>query len=221
MKNQVAYEFNPSKRYFLYHVRKGLYDAIQKHKHHLSGRMMDFGCGSMPYKSLFTVDEYIGVDFDNAGHPHETEIIDVFYNGKKIPFADNYFDSVLATEVIEHIFNIDELLLELNRVMKPNAKILITCPFVWDEHEIPYDYARYTHFSLKYLLEKAGFEIVLMDKAGNYVITIAQILNSYCVRVRFLNKFVYLINIVSTWLNTFLPKIDGLYLSNIVVARKK
>ena len=53
---------------------------------------MDFGCGSKPYKSLFNVEEYLGVDYYNEGHPHENEQIDVFYDGKNLPFPDNYFD---------------------------------------------------------------------------------------------------------------------------------
>jgi SAM-dependent methyltransferase len=217
---KVPFEFNPSKKYFLYFVRKGLYDAVFANRHHLTGKLMDFGCGSMPYKSLFKVDEYIGVDFDKPGQPHKNKLVDMIYDGKRIPIESNHFDSILATEVIEHIFNIDEVLLELNRVLKPNGKILVTCPFVWDEHEIPFDYARYTHFSLRYLFEKSGFEILVLAKSGNYVTTIAQMLNSYCTQVRFLNKLPYVINVVFSWLNKHLPNKNTLYISNIVVARK-
>ncbi len=52
---------------------------------------MDFGCSSKPYASLFKVDEYVGVDYDNEGHPHQNEEIDVFYNGKELPSLDEYF----------------------------------------------------------------------------------------------------------------------------------
>jgi ubiquinone/menaquinone biosynthesis C-methylase UbiE len=217
---KVPFEFNPDKSYFLYFVRQGLYNAVLNNRHHLIGKMMDFGCGSMPYKSLFNVDEYIGVDFEKSGHSHKNKKIDVTYDGKKIPFESNYFDSILATEVIEHVFNIDEVLLELNRVLKPNGKILVTCPFIWEEHEIPFDYARYTHFSLKYLFEKSGFEVLIFEKSGNYVTVIGQLLNCYCKKVRFLNRFTHIINILFSCLNKYLPKKDTVYISNIIVARK-
>jgi len=145
----------------------------------LKGRLLDFGCGSKPYKSLFQVDEYIGVDLMNEGHPHENEQIDVFYDGRKIPLPDNSFDSVLSSEVFEHVFNLDEILKEINRVMKPGARILITCPFAWNEHEVPNDFARYTRFALKDLLEKNGFLIIESSKSGNFVTTLFQLWNLY------------------------------------------
>jgi hypothetical protein len=37
----------------------------------------------------FYVKNYIGVDFENPGHPHSNEQIDVFYNGRKLPFEMN------------------------------------------------------------------------------------------------------------------------------------
>ena len=98
---------------------------------------MDFGCGTKPYRTFFQVEEYVGVDFENPGHPHDNEQIDIFYDGKNIPLPDGYFDSVLSSEVFEHVFNIDEVLAEINRVMKSDGKLLITCPFAWNEHEVP------------------------------------------------------------------------------------
>ena len=71
--------------------------------------MMDFGCGSKPYKSLFNVNEYVGVDYHGQGHSHVNEQIDVFYDGVLLPFPDNYFDSVFSTEVFEHVFNLENL----------------------------------------------------------------------------------------------------------------
>ena len=145
----------------------------------LSGKLLDFGCGRKPYKHLFSFDEYIGLDIVESGHNHEDEEIDVYYDGTKIPFDRNYFDCVFASEVFEHVFNIDEVLKEINRVCKQNGHLLITVPFVWDEHEIPYDFERYTSYGIKHLLEKHGFEIVNLMKTTNYIETIFQMLCAY------------------------------------------
>ena len=134
-------------------VRRGLSRGIRRHAGAMKGVMLDFGCGSKPYRELFTVDKYIGLDVVESGHEHVGESIDVFYDGKRIPFEDGFFDSVFSSEVFEHVFNLDEILIELNRVLKSGGTMLITVPFVWEEHEAPYDFARYTSFGIKYLLE--------------------------------------------------------------------
>ncbi|MBU1757988.1 class I SAM-dependent methyltransferase [Patescibacteria group bacterium] len=36
-----------------------------------------------------------------------------------MPFKNNFFDSILASEVFEHVFDIDYVLKELNRILKP------------------------------------------------------------------------------------------------------
>jgi SAM-dependent methyltransferase len=53
---------------------------------------------------------------------------------------------------------------EINRVLKPGARAIITMPFCWNEHEPPHDYARYTSFGLAHLLSKHGFRIIQLEK---------------------------------------------------------
>src|SRR5829696_811037 len=157
MSNQVPKHFRPGITNAFYFIRNELYKKIKQYAPQLTGKLLDFGCGSKPYQSLFTnVSEYIGLDYEGAGHSHANERIDVFYNGKTIPFPDAYFDSVFSSEVFEHLFNLEEMIPELKRVMKEQAILFITCPFVWNEHEVPVDYARYTQFALKHLLERNG-----------------------------------------------------------------
>lgn len=233
MPDMVPNQFNPSISHPFYFIRKFLFQAIKQNSHFLTGRLMDFGCGSKPYKSLFNVEEYLGVDYYNEGHPHENEQIDVFYDGKTLPFPDNYFDSVLCSEVFEHIFNLDEILKEINRVMKPGSQIMITCPFVWNEHEIPYDFARYTRFALQDMLNKNGFEILHFEKAGNFITTITQLWILYwhtilykkikkvsALRILYKGFFVILPNGLGIILNKLLRSESSLYLNNVVVAKK-
>ena len=144
-----------------------MYKKIRQFAPQLQGRLLDFGCGTKPYRGLFTnVSEYIGLDFENEGHSHRNENIDVMYDGKTIPFADKHFDSVFSSEVFEHIFNLEQMIPELNRVMKKGAKLFVTCPFVWNEHELPNDYARYTQFALRHLLEKMVLKFWCRTKAA-------------------------------------------------------
>jgi len=158
-----------------YFIRKGLHVAIKKLAGELKGDVLDFGCGNKPYRSLFTqCRSYTGMDIEKSGHGHENEQIDVFYDGHKFPFPENHFDGVFASEVVEHVFNLEEILSEIKRVLKPGGKFLFTCPFVWPEHEVPYDFARYTSFGIQSLLEKNGFRIVKQHKTGHFFEVVLQ-----------------------------------------------
>jgi SAM-dependent methyltransferase len=227
-------DFSPSLLHPFYFVRTGLKDGILKFSPLMTGRLMDFGCGSKPYKTLFNVTEYIGVDYENEGHPHINEQIDIFYNGREIPFSDQYFDSIICSEVFEHVFNLKDILKELRRVLKPDGHMLITCPFVWNEHEIPYDFARYTRFALVSMLKDSGFEIVEFHKAGNFVTTIFQMIALYFFTVfkgiwrkvfvlRWFYKFTFFLlpNVFGVILSKLLVKNYSLYQNNVLLVKRK
>lgn len=226
-------EFNPDLSHPYYLIRSGLYKSISQLSPALAGKILDFGCGSKPYQQLFNCEEYIGIDFVNPGHPHEGENIDIYYNGKTIPFPDNHFDSILCSEVFEHIFNLDEVLIELHRVLKPGGSILITCPFIWKEHETPNDFARYTLFALESILTKQSFVPVATQKAGNFIEAITQIWIlflydhiysvfkiSFLTRIPFKFIFFMLPNMIARGISKLFKVPDTLYLNNVILYKK-
>ncbi len=215
-------------------IRRGIEKDIAILSKKTTGKLLDFGCGSKPYKKYFThTDAYIGLDIEQSGHLHTNEQIDVFYDGKKIPFEENYFDSAFSSEVFEHVFNIDEVLAEIHRILKPNGQLLLSCPFAWPEHEIPYDFARYSSFGIKSVLEKNGFEIMEQKKTGHFFEVIMQYLIFYIFcfipkKPLFIYYIIHQIFILPLLLFTLiisaiLPKImkrKDLYFNNILLVRK-
>lgn len=161
-------------------IRKGLKVKIEELARQLNGKVLDFGCGAKPYAPYFKhAEEYIGLDIEKSGHEHANEPIDVYYDGKIIPFAENHFDAVFSSEVFEHVFNLEEVLPEINRVLKPGGKLLFTCPFAWPEHEVPYDFARYSSFGIKAIIERNGFKITEQYKSGHFFEVLMQYLILY------------------------------------------
>ena len=77
---------------------------------------------------------------------------------------------------MEHIFEPQDFLSEAKRVLKPGGYMLITVPFMWDEHEKPYDYGRYTSFGLKHLFNKNSFEVINFEKSTPGIECIFQLL---------------------------------------------
>ncbi|KYJ86924.1 class I SAM-dependent methyltransferase [Sulfurovum riftiae] len=212
-----------------YFARKGLYQNISELTPSLNGKLLDVGCGTKPYKKLCDVEEYIGLEIDDGGE-REHKYADVFYDGEKIPFEDKYFDSVMSNQVFEHVFNPNQFLKEINRVVKLEGFFLLSVPFVWDEHEQPYDYARYSSFGLKYILSENGFEVSEYRKSNNGLEVIFQLLNDYIYKTTltqsiYINLLIMLIvmapiNLIGMVLSKILPKNNDLYLDNIVLARK-
>jgi len=212
-----------------YFARKGLYKNISELAKNLKGRILDVGCGQKPYKNLFDYKEYIGIEIDTPEN-RKNKKADYFYDGKVIPFPNDSFDSVITTEVLEHVFYPNEFLKEINRVTKMGGFLLITVPFVWDEHEQPFDYARYTSFGLKHLLNISGFEIIKHRKSNNGIELIFQLFNTYIYKIiwqknTFINLLILLlvmapINLLGIILSSILPKNNDLYLDNIILAKK-
>lgn len=237
MSSTVPKSFRPGLNNPFYFIRRALLKKVEEYAPKLEGKLLDFGCGSKPYQSLFiNVKEYIGLDYEGAGHSHKDESIDVFYDGKKIPFTNDHFDSLFASEVFEHLFNLEEMIPEIKRVMKKGGKILITCPFVWNEHEIPIDYARYTQFALKHLLEKNGFTILSQDKSGDFTMALYQMKMVYTsqhfipaipllgkskfFRTSIAPAIYFVMNSWFTFKHWILPKRKDWYLNNIILAQK-
>lgn len=165
-----------------YFARGGLRDAITGMAPRFSGRLLDVGCGTKPYRSLFMVDEYIGLDID-CETSRERGIADCFYGGDSFPFGDDSFDCILCNQVLEHVFTPNEFLGEIARVLIPGGKLLLTVPFVWDEHEQPNDYARYTSFGLRTLLERNGLKVLQHEKLGADASILFQLANAYLFKV--------------------------------------
>src|SRR5437763_12479302 len=231
--NGISREFNPSITQPHYLIRTRLLRAIHQLAPRLQGKLMDFGCGQKPYRSLFTVQEYIGVDFENPGHSHLNEAIDVFYDGRTLPFPNDHFDSIFSSEVFEHVFNLPDIIRELNRVLKTGGQILITCPFAFGEHEVPNDFARYTSFAIRSLFMTHGFEVVEQVKTGNSTEAISQL------RLMYLHQHIYprlkkipivrsafrlitytTINFGTLALSAMLPAGKDLYMNNVLLCKK-
>lgn len=203
----------------LYIIRKTLLKSIKRNATNITGIVLDFGCGSSPYRNLFNYKKYIRVDFINEGHPNQNNEIDVFYDGKKLPFDSMYFDSIICTEVLEHVPNTKEIMRELYRVLKPGGRAIFTIPFVWNEHEIPYDFYRFTQFGIAKKLEEAGFIIVENKKTTCTVHTITQLVSN-AMHLTLFTRNLY-INIIINFLFIFPVNFIGLLMGYIIPDRKK
>lgn len=148
------------------------------------GRLLDVGCGSKPYQRIFEahVDEYVGLELAESfertaaaasGAP------DVLYDGKRMPFDDESFDTILCIQVLEHTPEPQALLNEVARVLRRGGMLVLSAPFAFRLHELPHDYFRYTPFGLEAMCRRAGLTIEDTWPQGSLWSVLAHSLNSF------------------------------------------
>lgn len=160
-------------------IRSEIFKAVSKVLPSFSGKLLDSGCGSMPYKEIIlsnsTVTEYLGLDIESALNYENTKA-DFLWDGSRMPFEDASFDVVFSTEVLEHVLDPDVYLMEVKRVLKPGGMFFFTVPFLMSLHEVPHDYYRYTPFALEKIFKRVGFTKVSIKPMGGYNAAMAQML---------------------------------------------
>lgn len=137
---------------------------------HIRGRLLDVGCGLKPYAPLLApyVTEHVGVDHPDS--PHALTSVDVLATAYDIPLESASFDTVLMSEVLEHLERPGDALAESHRLLKPGGKLILTTPFIWTLHEEPRDFYRFSPYGLRYEAEQAGFsEMTVIPLAGQWV----------------------------------------------------
>ncbi|MFT5239224.1 MAG: SAM-dependent methyltransferase [Candidatus Promineifilaceae bacterium] len=213
-----------------YLSRRGLRKGIAHYASQCKGRVLDFGCGAKPYRSLFDVDEYIGIDTQNSGHDHTDETVDVYYDGQRLPFDNDAFDVVFTSQVLEHVADIDMSMSEIVRVMKPGATLLATLPFTWGEHEQPYDFRRYSTFGIKALCSQYGLVDVEVQRSTASIAALCQQWNTYAernllprnpiARLLLAQLLITPVTLLGLLLSVPLPDNGEIYIDNIVFGRK-
>lgn len=137
----------------------------------LSGRTIDLGGhkGSS-YFPLLTSKlpvEVANYDAMQTGtHKTVSGADHVFNLEAPFPLPDASFDNALCVNVLEHIYNYQNVLHETNRILKKGGYFYITVPFFYNIHSSPDDYFRYTRSTLERLLKESGFENIKINELG-------------------------------------------------------
>lgn len=148
------------------------------------GRLLDIGCGEKQWEPVFRphVTAYVGVD--HPGTVHDSSRVDIVASAYEIPVDDASFDTVLCTAVMEHLEEPAAALAEARRVLRDGGTAIYAIPFIWQLHEEPRDFFRYSKHAIRYLFEKEGFEIETLQTLAGFWVTFGQMLSYYLYRFR-------------------------------------
>ena len=130
--------------------------------------VLDAGAGQCRFKPMFTHASYVGIDFEQGDASWDYSKLDVVGRLETLPFHDSSFERVLSIVVLEHTPQPAQVLGEFNRVLKPGGTVHMVVPHMWEEHQKPYDYFRYTSNGIRYLMENAGLRVKRVDPVGGF-----------------------------------------------------
>lgn len=153
-------------------------------KKYATGRLLDIGCGEKPYQEMAApyVREHVGLDDEST--QHNKAKVDLFGTAYNIPVEPDSFDTILCTDVLEHLEEPQKALAEAYRVLKTGGYAIYTVPFFWHLHEEPRDFYRYTKYGLKYIFESNGFRVVECKALSGFIVMVAQETTYYLLRFR-------------------------------------
>jgi SAM-dependent methyltransferase len=163
-----------------YYIRMSIFNALKKNLPNMKGKLLDIGCGKMPYREYILehskVSDYFGLDIETALTYDDGVQPDATWNGTTMPFKNESFECAFGTEVLEHCPEPEIVLKEVYRVLKPGGILFFTVPFLWNLHEVPHDEYRYTPFSLERHLKNSGFVDIDLKATGGWHASMAQML---------------------------------------------
>ncbi|PCI21361.1 hypothetical protein COB64_00560 [Candidatus Wolfebacteria bacterium] len=140
------------KKYFSKYIKK---DSV----------VLDLGAGRLFYKNFLKnyTDNYFSLDFKKT---HKD--LDYIGTTSRTNLENERFDIVFSSQVFEHIPDPLESFHEINRILKKGGIAIISVPFLMYIHNEPYDYFRYTRYSLKKFSDENNFEILVLKEVGGF-----------------------------------------------------
>lgn len=139
---------------------------------HARGRLLDLGCGKVPLYGAYApfVTEVTCVDWAPGEH------IDLSCDlSQPLPFEADRFDTLILSDVLEHIPEPERLWREMTRVLAPGGQLIMNVPFYYSVHAHPHDYYRYTNFALERFARLNGLEVLRLEPLGGIVEIVADL----------------------------------------------
>ncbi|MBC6700483.1 class I SAM-dependent methyltransferase [Hymenobacter puniceus] len=151
----------------------GRRDAVRKLIQSLAipttAEVLEIGCSGGPLQQILLADGYThltGIDISEKAialaHTRGLANVSVM-DGAQLAFADNSFDLLLASDVLEHIEEEAQAVREWCRVLRPGGRMIVFVPafqMLWTRHdEVNHHFRRYTGTHLRQVLQQAGLQL--------------------------------------------------------------
>ncbi len=169
-------------------------DAMKEVVSYAKGELLDVGCGGSPFYPLFLqkTNSYVKTDIlTSSGKP------DIYSNITALPFKDESFDTILCTQVLEHVFEPFHAFNEMKRILRFGGVVIIGTPLIYWIHEAPVDYFRYTRYFYQKVAKMHDFEILYLKEVGGIMNVLVDILSKGIILVSLKSKYLSFLKHIS------------------------
>lgn len=134
-----------TRRWSNHFSRAGLHPWIKERRALIDGAVLNVGAGG---EASAFVEPCTSIDIDpDRGPDIVADVCDL-----SSCFDDAQFDAVFLIEVLEHVREPTQAIAEIQRVLKPGGRLILSVPYIFEIHDAPHDYWRFTRFGLQHLL---------------------------------------------------------------------
>lgn len=173
-------------------VWPALEEELADYRQYFRGRVLNAGAGNRDL-AAFVPGELVNQDIAEGLHNGHIHIFSPLH---RVPRQGEYFDAIICNAVLEHVRNADEVIEEFHRVLKAGGYLYLCIPFMQPEHLDPTDFQRYTKDGLRALVQKHGFEAVIVEGVHSVYHTLAWIVHEWlsssnCLSYRLLRRVLY------------------------------
>lgn len=139
----------------------------------LTGRVLDYGAGKQPYRSIVEGAGGEYVPYDRIAFPGSVATTDVGpdYPLIRAPNArgvrDPEWDAILCTQVLQYVPDPKYLIESFREALVVGGVLVMTYPTTWPEIEAV-DLRRFTTTGIRRMLEEAGFVVVRIERRGEF-----------------------------------------------------
>jgi SAM-dependent methyltransferase len=205
-----------------------LYASLAELLSDFSGKILDAGCGDQPYRSCFgNITEYVGLDI------YDGPRVDIVVSPTEAwPLPTGYYDVVFSSQALEHVQDLQLMMSEMDRVLRKGGSMILSFPFIYNEHGSPNDFRRFTAYGAAVLFPE--MEVVRLERQGGLGSTVGiLVLNWMDISLnrtkagRFIRAPILPVWILFSFaMNLFAVTIDlldrtGAFYSNLIVVLRK
>lgn len=128
--------------------------------------VLDAGAGESRHKAYFTHGCYIALDARWGDAAWDYSRLDVCADLGSLPFRDGSLDRIVCMVVLEHTPHPRQVLTEFARSLRAGGELFLVVPFLWEEHQTPHDYFRFTRHGVQSLMQGLPLRISLLEPVG-------------------------------------------------------